>query len=70
MTGLIKLREEIEKLNELNSGNLHAPKPHAPVTPTTKGDPAPPLYVELTNPPTVNGVPQTALPHMGPHYRY
>ena len=37
---------------------------------TTPGDPPPHSIVELDKPPTVNGRPSTALPHMPASYRY
>lgn len=73
MTGLIKLRDEIAKLDAAR-GHLTATgnaKPSStPSKVTTAGDPPPITYVELEKPPTVNGRPQTSLPHMPPNYRY
>lgn len=71
MTGLIKLRDEIEKL-DASRGKLKATgnaKPSSTKA-TTPGDPPPHAYVELDKPTPLNGRPITALPHMPLNYRY
>jgi hypothetical protein len=71
MTGLIKLRDEIEKL-DASRGKLKATgnaKPSSTKA-TSAGDPPAHVYVELDKPSLINGRPSTALPHMPLNYRY